>query len=172
MLQRAGKLVGAASAMALLALTPASGQLVNGKWQPPPKSGSGGATTKRQGTEVRRENGNGAGNAGQATNVVPLRVIPAVLMSDGSIMADFGAGMEFVRRACPTAASSMPLRVVASGQTQPVPELQPVPGMQPAPAQTTASQSMLPSAQSRTPSRAAQSSCHLRDQAGRAYATR
>ncbi|HEX7937374.1 MAG TPA: hypothetical protein VF483_00190, partial [Gemmatimonadaceae bacterium] len=101
---------------------------------------------------------------------VPLRVIRAVLMSDGSIVADFGSGLERVARACPSETSNMPLRIVASGSgnLQPVPQLQPVPGMQPAPAQMTASQQMAQHA----PSQAAQASCHLRDQSGHVFATR
>lgn len=170
MLDRVVKTFAMASALAIVALASASAQLVNGKWQAPAKSGSTGAVAPRQGTEVRRENG-GANTTTAGNGVVPLRVIPAVLMSDGSIMADFGSGLEFVRRACPSSASTMPLRIVAGGQTQPAPELQPVPGMQPSPAQTTPSQQMLPSAQ-RAASQAAQSSCHLRDQRGRVYATR
>ena len=169
MFNRALRCVGLGCALAVFATPSAFAQLVNGKWQAPPKSGSAGATAPRQGTEVRPEDGTAKSKANK-DGVVPLRVIPAVLMSDGSIMADFGSGLEVVGRACPNSAANMPLRIVAGGasNTQPVPQLQPAPGMQAAPAQATASQQM---SQSHTPSAPAQSSCHLR-QSGRVFVTR
>jgi hypothetical protein len=172
MFKRAAKPITAGAALAFLAMAPASAQLVNGKWQAPPKSGTAGAAAPRQGTEVRHES-DGTGVATTTNNgVVPVRVIPAVLMSDGSIMADFGSGLEPVQRACAHSVQRSPLRVVAAGgSTQPAPVLQPAPGMQPAPAQATASQQMSPFGQ-RTPSQAARSSCHLRDESGHVYATR
>ena len=35
-----------------------------------------------------------------APTVVALKLVPAVIMSDGSVFADFGFGLERVRRAC------------------------------------------------------------------------
>ena len=169
MFNRAIKSVIAIAALSVVAVPSAYAQLVNGKWQAPAKSGTAGAAAPRQGTEVRpaqRETPRATLNNG----AVPLRVIRAVLMSDGSIVADFGFGLERVVRACSSEAANMPLRIVASGSanSQPVPQLQPVPGMQPAPAQMTASQQMAQHA----PSQAAQVSCHLRDQSGHIFATR
>lgn len=167
------KRVSLALGLLLIGSGPGGAQLVNGKWQPPARSSGGAGATARQGVQVRRENDAIAPTAPVATGAVPVRVIPAVVMSDGSILADFGSGLEVVRRACPSAVANMPLRIIgAPVSTQPVPGLQPVPGMQPPPAQSTPSQTALPSAQSRAPSKAALSSCHLRDQRGRAFATR
>src|SRR5256885_1676922 len=161
MLKRALRGLSVACALAMVASSAASAQLVNGKWQAPPQSGGSAGAAARQGTEVRHERDTTAVTRANNT-VVPIRVIPAVLMSDGSIMADFGAGLEPVARACPHSALRSPLRIIAAGgSTQPVPELQPVPGMQAAPAQATASQQMASSTQSHTLSRAAQVSCHL-----------
>ncbi len=153
-----------------LAVSAANAQLVNGKWQAPAKaSGSAGATAPRQGTEVRRE----PATASQQPNngVVPIRVIHAVLMSDGSVQADFGVGLEPVSRSCGGDFRYTPLRII--GSLPDLPGMQPVPGMQPAPAPQTESAKALPSSQARAAAnQAAKASCHLRDANGRFFATR
>lgn len=167
------KRVSLALALVLIGSVPGGAQLVNGKWQAPARPSGGASAAPRQGVQVRRENDAAAATVPVANGSVLVRVIHAVVMSDGSIVADFGTGLEVVRRACPSAVANMPLRIIgAPVSTQPVPGLQTVPGIQPPPAQSTPSQLALPSAQSRAPSKAALSSCHLRDQRGRAFATR
>jgi len=176
MSNRAWKRVVIASALAFVAAPPATAQLVNGKWQAPAKSGGTAAAAPRQGTEVRRDAGAATASNGTIGTVVPVRVIHAVLMSDGSVMADFGAGLELVQRACPQSMLQSPLRIIGAPpgtQPQPAPGLQPAPGMQPAPALQTESQKMLPSAQQVAAAHsAAQASCHLRDQQGHTFAVR
>ncbi|MEK7400937.1 MAG: hypothetical protein AABZ80_01100 [Gemmatimonadota bacterium] len=174
MISRTVKGVSIVSALALVVAAPLSAQLVNGKWQAPAKTGGSGAGAPRQGVQTRNETGAESRQSAQVNNgAVPVRVIHAVVMSDGGIYADFGSGLEPVRRACPSAVSSMPLRVVGGEPTtQPAPGLQTVPGIQPAPNQATASELALSPTRSRSPSQAARSSCHLRDQRGRAFATR
>ena len=161
-------------AFVLIAHGQASAQLVNDKWQAPAKSGVAAGGAPRQGVEARPsiESASSASTAGNGA--VPVRVIPAVVMSNGAVYADFGAGMELVRRACPSSANSMPLRVVGHvpSSAQSTSGVQPVPGMQPAPAQLTSSQLAVSSVPARPASQAAQSSCHLRDARGRAFATR
>jgi hypothetical protein len=107
----------------------------------------------------------------------PVKLIPAMLLSDGSVVADFGFGMEPVRHQCAGVSVSSGGRVLGgNGQvlSQPAPHLQPVPlmqpvprlqsppGMQPAPSQ---------SANQRPLSRAAAASCFTRDVNGKVFAT-
>jgi hypothetical protein len=153
-----------------LAATAADAQLVNGKWQAPAKgSGASGSAAPRQGVQASQP---AAPATSQSSNaVVPIRVIHAVVMSDGSVMADFGAGLEPVQRSCGGNFQHMPLRII--GSLPPAPGMHPAPGMQPAPAQQTESQKALPSAQVRAAAnQAAKASCHLRDANGRVFATR
>jgi hypothetical protein len=173
MSDRAVMRVVVATVLVATAFTPAAAQLVNGKWQAPSKSGGAAGAAPRTGVQTGTRAAKPTTSTGAATSAVPVRVIPAIVMSDGSIVADFGAGLEPVRRACPGSVADMPLRVVGGvTSTQPAPGLQAAPGMQAAPAQATASQQALPSAQVRAANQAARASCHLRDQRGRAFATR
>jgi hypothetical protein len=106
--------------------------------------------------------------------------IPAILMSDGTVMADFGMGYEQVTRSCnntvvvqsqqSTVFSSEPRVVAGNGVV-----LSPGPTYtQPVPNQPTASQLNLPSAQSRFPvlTSASQASCFSRDPGGRIFVVR
>jgi hypothetical protein len=148
-----------------LALTAAVGstadaQLANGKWQAP--AGGAAATTPRKGVQVQETPKQTQTNSNSA---VPLRVIQAVVMSDGRILADFGYGLEQVTRSCPSSASTMPLQVIGTSQVpdptrQPMPDptRQPIPGLTP---------------QQRAASKeSAQASCHVRDSRGVVFATR
>lgn len=148
-----------------LAASVADAQLVNGKWQAPAKaSGAAGSAAPRQGVQAQPQP---VVNATPQANsaVVPIRVIHAVLLSDGSVQADFGAGLEAVQRSCGGDFRYTPLRIIGT--------LPPVPGVHPAPAPQTESAKALPSAQARAAAnQAAKASCHLRDANGRFFATR
>lgn len=98
-------------------------------------------------------------------------IIPGLLMSDGSIWANFGFGYEPISRACAPVAVAPGTRVVAANGRV----LSQSPNYaQPAPAQATASQQNLPSvqAQQRQLSDAARSACYSRDQNGRVFVYR
>jgi hypothetical protein len=106
---------------------------------------------------------------------VAYTVLPAVVMSDGSIWADFGYGYVPVSRACAVASTALNTQptvfagngVVLSG---------PPTYMQPAPAQPTASQQMISSGQTTGQTNvqisAAQSACYSRDANGRVFVIR
>jgi hypothetical protein len=105
---------------------------------------------------------------------VAFTLIPAILMSDGTVMADFGFGFEPVTRACGNAVvMSTPTvfagnGVILSRGTTTVTYTQPVPN------QITPSQQNLPSAQSRFPilTAASQTACFTRDAQGRFFVAR
>jgi hypothetical protein len=153
-----------------LAASAADAQLANGKWRAPAKgSGSSGTAAPKQGVQASPPVVTATRQSNNA--VVPIRVIHAVLMSDGSVQADFGAGLVPVSRSCGGDFRYTPLRII--GSLPAVPGQHPAPGMQPAPAPLTESQKALPSAQARAAAQqAAQASCHLRDAKGRFFATR
>jgi hypothetical protein len=98
---------------------------------------------------------------------VAVRFLPAVLMSDGSILADFGFGLEPVTRPCSAPVVTRSVRVVAGNGWELSPR---TPYVHPAPAPITPSQQHLPSVQ-RELSRAALASCFVRDAAGGVLAT-
>ena len=105
---------------------------------------------------------------------VAFTLIPAILLSDGTVLADFGFGYEPVTRACGNAVvMSTPTvfagnGVILSRGTTTVTYTQPVPN------QMTPSQQNLPSAQSRFPilTAASQTACFTRDAQGRFFAAR
>ena len=102
---------------------------------------------------------------------VMFTYIPAILMSDGSVFANFGFGYEPVRRSCGN-------QVVLSNQIQVVAGNGVVLSQGPTytqsvPAQTTPSQQMVSSGHpTGTVSAAAQSSCFRRDASGRVFVIR
>lgn len=98
---------------------------------------------------------------------VAVRFLPAVLMSDGSILADFGFGLEPVSRPCSAPFVTRSVRVVAGNGWVLTPR---TPFVHPAPAPMTPSQQNLPSVQ-RELSRAALASCFARDAAGNVVVT-
>ena len=105
---------------------------------------------------------------------VAFITIPAILLSDGTVLADFGLGYAPVTRACNSQvvvlSGSQPRVIAGNGvvlsgaptYTQPVPN------------QATASQQMLPSNQSRYPilTSASQTSCFSRDGGGSVFVVR
>jgi hypothetical protein len=105
---------------------------------------------------------------------VAFTLIPAILLSDGTVMADFGFGFEPVTRACGNAVvMSTPTvfagnGVILSQGTSTVTFTQQVPN------QVTPSQQNLPSVQSRFPilTAASQAACFTRDAQGRFFVVR
>ena len=107
---------------------------------------------------------------------VAYTTIPAVLMSDGSIWANFGYGYEPVSRRCvvQTAPSNQPLvvagngMVISGGSTTTTTTVNYMP---PAPAQQSASYYNLPSV-ARQRSAAGQAACYSRDGNGQFFVVR
>ena len=151
----------------------------------PPPSGSRRATEapRPQPTIVVVPSSSGAGIGGFGGVInqsvfprqpVAFTLIPAILMSDGTVLADFGFGFEPVTRACGNAVvMSTPTvfagnGVILSRGTTTVTYTQPVPN------QMTPSQQNLPSAQSRFPilTAASQTACFTRDAQGRFFVAR
>lgn len=95
--------------------------------------------------------------------------IPAILMSDGTVLANFGFGYEPVTRACGggVVINSTPMVIAGNGRVIRG-------GTQPAPNQATESARNLPSNQVRYPilTSASQMSCYTRDSSGRWFAVR
>jgi hypothetical protein len=170
MIRIGGSLLGFALALALTSAA-AEAQVVNGRWQLSPQSGSSKGIAREPAPTVfvvtpspffhqplfpRRP--------------VAFTVLPAILMSDGSVFADFGFGFEPVVRPCASIVlASTSMQVVGSNgivlSQGPATHIPPVPRMD------TPSQQNLSSAQSRNVviSTAAQAACFSRDAAGRVF---
>ena len=153
-----------ACVLTLTAVAASDGQLANGRWQQQPTS----AGSRRAVQAPRADTVASALTPG--VRPIALRLIPAMVMSDGSIYADFGNGLEPVRRACSNVVVSTRQIPVIAGNGQVL--FQTGPGTQPSPAQLTQSQLNLPSASQRPASRAALSSCFMRDASGRVFVPR
>ena len=101
---------------------------------------------------------------------VQFTLVPAVLMSDGSIFADFGHGYEPVMRSCQqVVVVNAPIQKVGAGGI-PLGQANAMPYTQPVPNQMTASQQMI--ANGHRLSGPAQLSCFTRDAAGRVFVYR
>ena len=158
--------------LATFAMSVAQAQAARGSWRATATSSASSrrgvaTTTQPQATQPPSSSPFGA----PTPHVVAVKLVPAVIMSDGSVLADFGFGLEPVRRACVGGVGGLgDTRSLSSGATMPT---QSIPGIQPAPAQRTASQQNLTSQpQFRQPSRAALGSCFTRDASGRVFVTR
>ena len=105
---------------------------------------------------------------------VAFTLIPAILMSDGTVLADFGFGFEPVTRACGNTVVMSTPQVIAGNGVVLSPGSTTVTFTQPVPNQATPSQQNLPSAQSRFPilTAASQSACFMRDAQGRLFVAR
>ena len=105
---------------------------------------------------------------------VAFTLIPAILMSDGTVLADFGFGFEPVTRACGNAVVMSTPQVIAGNGVVLSRGSSTVTFTQPVPNQATASQLNLPSAQSQFPilTAASQSACFTRDAQGRFFVVR
>jgi hypothetical protein len=123
------------SAVALVAsasiAASAGAQLVNGRWQAPPKSTSGkqGVIVERPATPqpglVPNPTAPIPGNPSyplQPVQPVQFTLVPAVIMPDGSIFANFGFGFEPVLRSCVSnvvVVSGQPQRIASNGAAIP-----------------------------------------------------
>ena len=97
---------------------------------------------------------------------VAVSLAPVVLMSDGSIFANFGFGFERVARSCSaTQVIGQPTVVASNGVVLSQPQ-QPT-YTQPVPNQQSQSQLMVSGAQQTSPSVPAQRACFNRDMSGR-----
>jgi hypothetical protein len=177
MLKIGGTLLGFMLALALSSRA-ADGQQVNGVWTLTPQTSAAnqGIARDPQPTVfiVMPSSGFNTGfNSGLNSRTVFPRqpiaftMIPAIIMSDGTVVADFGFGFEPVVRSCSGVVVVGQPRVMASNGvvlSQGTPSY-----TQPVPAQTTPSQQILPSAQGRNGivSAAAQTACFSRDATGR-----
>lgn len=100
---------------------------------------------------------------------VQFTLVPAILMSDGSIFANFGYGYEPVIRSCSAVVVTGPLQRVGAGGVK-LGQSNAMPYTPPVPNQTTASQQMI--ANGHRLSGPAQLSCFARDAAGRVFVYR
>lgn len=157
----------------------AGAQARDGQWRLPPQ---GGGSTRRatspppsQPTVVIVTPGAPAPVYYEPVRRYPVAyaVIPAILMSDGSVWANFGFGYEPVVRPC-AAAFVSGSRVIASNGVVLSQAPQPPTYTQPVPSQMTASQQLLPSNRSGpvVVSNAARVACFSRDAVGRVYVYR
>lgn len=100
---------------------------------------------------------------------IAFTYIPAILMSDGTVLANFGFGYEPVTRACGgnVVINSRPTVIASNGRVISN-------GIQPAPNQATESERNLPSNQVRYQvlTSASQMACYTRDPSGRWFAVR
>ena len=104
---------------------------------------------------------------------VAFNLVPAILMSDGTVWANFGFGFEPVVRSCGSVVVTQPAVMAGNGAliTQPAAPTY----MQPAPVQKTASQQVIAASQNGATvqtSRVAQLSCFGRDASGRVFVLR
>jgi hypothetical protein len=153
----------------------AQAQLVNGEWRLP---ASGGGTRAVQPATPQPQVIVVPGQRYYPqTTVFPRRVaaytlVPAILMADGSVLADFGFGYEPVYRSCSgTLVTGQPTIVGGNGVVLNAPQAPTY--TQPVPNQQTASQQML-STRTNTVygSTHSQTSCYNRDPGGRVIVVR
>lgn len=163
-----GTLVGLVLALAL-SNSAAEAQRVDGVWtlSPQTSAGSRGIARDPQPTVIIVTPSSGLnGTTVFRRHPIAFTMIPAIILSDGSVVANFGFGFEPVVRSCSGAVVVGQPRVMASNGvvlSQGTPTY-----TQQVPAQTTPSQQLLSSAQARNGlSAAAQSACFSRDAAGR-----
>jgi hypothetical protein len=102
---------------------------------------------------------------------VAYTLLPAIVMSDGSIYANFGFGYEPVSRSCGYGLQTATMGRVIAGNGV-VLQSAPMPYTQPVPMQQTASQRNLPSVQAQHRSQHAHSACFSRDGSGRVFVVR
>ena len=160
---------GTALTIALVAIAPAGAQQ-GGKFSLPAQGST------RQGVEARPQTTavvvDPYGNPSypqSAPRPVQFTLIPAVLMSDGSIYANFGFGYEPVFRSCSAVVVAGQPQVIGAGGVK-LGQSNAMPYTQPVPNQTTASQQMMANGQRL--SGPAQLACFTRDAAGRVFVYR
>lgn len=173
MLKICGTLLGFMLALALWS-SAADAQQVNGVWTITPQTSPAnqGIARDPQPTVFFVTPSSGFNTGLHSRTVFPrhpiaFTMIPAIIMSDGTVVADFGFGFEPVVRSCSGIVVVGQPRVMASNGvvlSQGTPSY-----TQPVPAQVTPSQQILPSAQGRNGivSAVAQTACFSRDATGR-----
>ena len=135
--------------------------------------GSGTAKAQRIGFETRPQTTTTVITSGSpVAQPVAVTFVPVVLMSDGSVFANFSFGFEPVARPCAaTVVVGEPTVIASNGHVLSRPQ-QPT-YTQPVPNQQTQSQQMLATPQQqRTLSVYAQRACFNRDQSGRVFVSR
>jgi len=151
----------------------AQAQLSGGQWRLIPQPNTG-----RIAVEVRQDPTIVFAHSGMGSTVFSRQPIavsrgPAILMSDGTVFANFGGGFQPVQSSCAGAVVVIGQpRVIASNGVV-LFEPPPPTYMQPAPAQMTSSQQMLPSVQRSSQQRnLARADCFSRGARGRAVGHR
>lgn len=156
----------------VLALGGSLGAQSNGTWRISPESNSRrGIETPPKQSQVVVVPSLEFGGAVFPRQPIAFVMIPAILMSDGTVLANFGMGYEPVTRSCGgTVVVTTPQVVASNGR---VLNQRPT-YMQPAPNQATASQQNLPSAQRSFPilTAASQTACFSSDPSGRFFVVR
>ena len=163
-------IVAALFAVSLFA-SPSEAQLVNGVWQGSAQSGGTTAIARDPQPAVVFVTPSSTVFSRSVFPRQPIAftLIPAIILSDGTVVANFGFGFEPVFRSCGGAVVVGEPRVIAGNGVILSPGT-PTTYTQPVPNQMTPSQQLLPSAQSTNAanlSLAAQSACFSRDAAGR-----
>jgi len=170
--KRLDRRVGIALSVALAtfaAAGSASAQYVNGRWQAPAT-----ATGPRQAVEKKPDPAVIVQQPTVFRQPVAFTLVPAVVMSDGSVFANFGFGYEQVLRPC-SAGIVVGQPTVIAGNGVVLSQAQQPTYTQPVPNQQTPSQQMLQSGQQQHAQRRsnlAQLSCYSRDAAGRVFVYR
>ena len=161
--------LGTALVLTLAAVAPAGAQQ-GGKFSLPAQGSTRqGVEARPQATTVVVDPYGNPSYPQQAPRPVQYTLIPAVLMSDGSIFANFGFGYEPVVRSCSAVVvGGQPQRIAAGGVT--LSQSNAMPYTPPVPNQTTASQQMITNGQRL--SGPAQLACFTRDAAGRVFVYR
>ena len=160
----------AVALVSILGASTAGAQLSNGRWQVSPNTGSA-----RRAVEVRQEPTvfyQPGVNQYLLSQPVAVTFVPAVLMSDGRVFANFGFGFEPIVRPCSGAYIPGQQRVVA-GNGAVLSQPQAPTYTQPVPNQQTQSQRMVSSVQTQTTVYSMNAgACFSRDVAGRVFAYR
>lgn len=161
-------------AMSLTLAGTADAQLSGGQWRLSPQPNG------RRAVEAKPEPTVVVAQPGMHQQFLPsqpvaLSLVPAILMSDGRVFANFGFGFEPVLRPCSGAVVTGQHRVIGSNGVVLFQPAAPT-YTQPVPNQQTASQQMVQSAQARsgsvTVSHAAQLACFSRGASGGLFAHR
>jgi hypothetical protein len=160
--------IGVVAATLTLAARASEAQIVNGVWQSTPQpAGTAAVARDPQPFVVVSPTPTVFSRSVFPRQAVLFTTIPAILLSDGTIVANFGFGFEPVYRACGGAVVVGEPRVIAGNGVVLSPGTPTY--TQPVPNQATASQQLLSSAQSVSAaglSTAARSACFSRDAAG------
>ncbi|MEX2151863.1 MAG: hypothetical protein WD825_00900 [Gemmatimonadaceae bacterium] len=175
--REAAAVLGLAMALAATSGT-ANAQLSGGQWRLPPQGSTGRRAAVQKKVEPTVVVDPMQHSLFFPSQPVAFTLVPAILMSDGNVYANFGAGFEPVLRPCTNAFVVGQPRVVASnGVVLSEPRAPTAPTYtQPVPNQLTASQQMVSSSRVHgspsSPTSFAQFSCFGRNAAGHVFVLR